>query len=188
MAITAPTLNLLLLDTHNLNTLGVADLSQYPTGFSIISPSLEVIPPSFPVTTLVFTPNSLNVFNGTDLGIGCYDPNNLCEIPDGYWQIKYTISPAQTYFVQKSFMRTQVLQRMLGQLFLSLDLDKCDEVIKSQDMDQIDQINYYIQTSIAAANECNAKLAIDLYNIAFRMTHQMLNHRPFGRGNFLLNQ
>lgn len=186
MPVTTPILDILLLDTHNLGTLGVADVSQYPTGFTITSPSLEIIPPSFPVSTKSFTPNSLNIFNADDAGVGCSDPTGVkCEIPDGYWQLKYTVAPAQTYFVQKSFMRTNRLQRLLGQAFLSIDLDKCDEVIKAQDMAQIDQINYYLQSSIAAGNECNAKLAIDLYNIAYRMTNQLLKDKCFGGNNFL---
>lgn len=179
MAITVPILDILILDTHNLSTLGVADVSQYPTGLSIISPSLEIIPPSFPVSTKSFTAGDLNVYNSDDIGITCGASPCGNDLPDGYWQLKYTISPAQTYFVQKSFMRTQKIQKKLGQAFLSLDLDKCDETIKAQDMREIDQINYYLQSSIAAGNECNAKLALDLYKIADRILTQLLNIKSY---------
>lgn len=181
MAVTSPILDILILDTHNIGNLAVADNSVYPANFTIISPSIEIIPPSYPISTKVFTPSSLNVFNSNDIGITCLDQTcTLCELPDGYWQLKYTISPAQTYFVTKSFMRTNILQRMFGQVFLSLDLDKCDETVREQDMKKLDQINSYIQTSIAAANECNAKLAIDLYNIANKMLKEFLNNKCHG--------
>lgn len=181
MAVTSPILDILVLDTHNLGNLAIADNSQYPTGFTPISPSIEIIPPSYPISTKVFTPLSLNVFNSNDIGITCVEQDcDLCELPDGYWQLKYTISPAQTYFVTRNFMRTNLLQKKFGEAFLALDLDKCDETVKEQDMKKLDQIQYYIQTSIAAANECNPKLAIDLYNIADRELGAFLNHKCHG--------
>lgn len=184
MPVTSPILDILIIDTHNLTTLAVADNSLYPTGFNIISPSIEIIPPSFPVSTKVFTPSSLNIFNSNDAGITCVDDDcQLAQVPDGYWQLKYTIAPAQTYFTTRSFMRTNLLQQKLSEAFLALDLDHCDETISEQDMKKIDQINYYIQTSISAANGCNAKLAIDLYNIADRMLGEFLNNKCHGRSN-----
>lgn len=184
MAVTSPILDLLILDTHNLSTLAIADISQYPTGFSIISPTVEIIPPSFPIATKVFTPHNLNVFNSNDLNLSC--STDLCQVfnlPDGYWQVKYSISPAQTNFVQKNFMRTEILQRKLSQAFMSLDLTKCDETIKDQEMREIDEINYFIQTSISAGNQCNPKLALDLYHIADRALDKFLNTKCYGGSN-----
>ena len=181
MAITSPVLNLLILDTHDMKTLGVADYSQYPTGFSIVNPSLEIIPPSFPVSTKNFSANSLNLYNSNDVGITCVtDDCFLTELPDGYWQVKYSIAPAQTYSVTKSFMRTQCLQRTLEEAFLSLDLDQCDLGVKDQDMRLLDEINYYLQTSIAAGNQCNPKLALETYKIADRMLTNFLKSKCYG--------
>jgi len=182
MAVTSPILGILVLDTHNLSTLAIADNSQYPSGYSIISPSLSIIPPSFPVITVPFTAGSLNLLSSNTVGITCNDPScESCELPDGYWDFKYTISPAQTYFAEIGFMRTAMLGKKLDEAFLALDLDRCDQTIKDQDMRELDEINYYIQTSIAAGNRCNPKLAIDLYNIAERMVDRFLNRRCYGR-------
>lgn len=182
MPVTSPILDILLLDTHNLTTLAVADNSQYPVGFTIVNPSLSIVPPSFPVKTVVFANSNLNVFTTNDVGITCPSGPDctICNLPDGYWQLTYTISPALTYTVTKSFMRTDLLQQKLAEVFLSLDLDKCDETVSRQDMLKVDQIQYYIQTSIAAGNKCNEKLAIDLYNIAERMLDEFLNHKCYG--------
>lgn len=180
MAVTTPILNLLILDTHDLKVLGIADYSQYPIGFTIINPSLEIIPPSFPVSTKTFTANSLNLYNSNDVGITCVTDNCfLTEIPDGFWQVKYSISPAQTYSITKSFMRTQLLQKRFEQAFLSLDLNHCDLGTKEQDMNMIDEINYYIQTSIAAGNECNPKLALDTYKVADQMLTKFLKSKCY---------
>lgn len=184
MAVTTPILNLLILDTHNLTTLGITDISQYPIGFTIVSPTVEIIPPSFPVATKVFTPKNVNVFNSNDLNLSCStDACQVYELPDGYWQVKYSFAPAQNNFVQKNFMRTEVLQKKLGQAFLALDLTKCDQTVKDQDMRKIDEINYYIQTSIAAGNECNPKLALDLYHLADRKLSEFLNVKCYGGSN-----
>lgn len=183
MAVTSPILNLLILDTHNLTTMAVADASVYPVGFTIVSPTLEIIPPSFPIVTKVFSANNLNLFNSNDVGITCIDPSSPCEVcnlPDGYWQLKYSIAPAQNNYVQIGFIRTQLLQQKLGEAFLSLDLNQCDETVKDQDMRKIDEINYYLQSSIAAGNKCNPKLALDLYHIADRMLNELLNSKCCG--------
>jgi len=181
MAVTSPILNLLILETHDMKTLGVADYSQYPTGFTIVNPTLEITPPSFPISTKPFTASSLNLYNSNDVGITCVE--DLCqldELPDGFWQVKYSIAPAQTYSVTKSFMRTQCLQRKLNEAFLSLDLDQCDLGVRDQDMRLIDEVNFYLQTSIAAGNLCDPKRALDTYRIADKMITTFLKSRCYG--------
>jgi len=180
MTVTSPILNLLILETHDLRTLGIADYSQYPIGFVPVNPTIEIIAPSFPVSTKTFVPNSLNLYNSNDVGITCVTNDCfLTNLPDGYWQVKYSISPAQTYSVTKNFMRTNLLLQRFGEAFLSLDLDHCDLGTKEQDMRMIDEINYYIQTSIAAGNQCNPKLAIDTYNIADQMLKKFLKSKCY---------
>lgn len=183
MAVTSPILDLLILDTHNLTTLAVADNSQYPVGFTVVNPSISVIPPSFPVITIPFTNGSLNVLTSDNVGITCPSGPDctICELPDGYWQLTYTISPAQTYTVTKSFMRTDNIQKKLMEAFLALELDKCDETVRRADMRKVDQIQYYIQTSISAGSKCNEKLAIDLYVIADRMLCEFLERKCYGK-------
>lgn len=184
MSVTTPILDILLIDTHSLSTIAVADNSQYPIGFTVVSPTLEIIPPSFPISTKTFSNGNLNIYNSNDVGISCNDNGcDICELPDGYWSLKYSISPAQTYFVNKNFMRTAQIQKKLSEAFLALNLDKCDETIAEQDMRKLDQIQYYIQTSISAGNNCNPKLAIDLYNIANRSLKEFTSHKCFGRGD-----
>lgn len=181
MAVTSPILDVLIFDTHNLTTLAVADNSQYPSGFSIMNPTIQIIAPSYPVSTLAFTSSNLNLYTSADMNISCGGSCEICELPDGYWMLKYTINPAQTYSVSKSFMRTDDIQKQLMQAFLALELDKCDETVRRSDMRKVDQIQYYIQTSISAGNTCNEKLAIDLYNIAKRMLDEFLNQKCYGR-------
>lgn len=180
MAVTTPILNILVFDTHDLSTLAIADASVYPSGFMVINPSLQIIPPSYPVVTLPFTNGSLNLFSSNDIGISCNPIGCACELPDGYWDFKYTISPAQTYFKEIGFMRTEQLQKKFQEAFLSLDLDHCDETVRDQDMRELDEINYYVQCSISAGNKCNPKLALDLYHIAWRMLERFLNKRTYG--------
>lgn len=176
-----PVLDILIIDTHNTQTLGVADLSVYPNGFTIVSPTLEILSPSFPLVTKVFTPSSLNIFNSNDVGITCGTGScDLSDLPDGYWQLKYSISPAQNNFVEKNFMKTSILQRKFEEAFLAVDLTQCEEALKEQDMKQIDEIWYYLQTAISAGNRCNPTLALAQYRIAWNLLELFLKKKPYG--------
>lgn len=177
----APVLDILVLDTHNLQTVGIADISVYPPNFTIVSPTIEIMAASFPLVTKVFTASSLNIFNSNDLGITCGTGScDLSNLPDGYWGLKYSISPAQTYFVEKNFMKTDVLQKRLSEAFLALEMTQCEEAIKEQDMKQIDEVSYYLQTCISAGNRCNPSLALSLYRNAWQLLDIFLKQKPYG--------
>lgn len=176
-----PSIEILLIDTHNTQTIGVADVSVYPNGFTIVSPTLEITPPSFPIATKVFTPSSFNVFNSNDLGITCNTEGcDLSDLPDGYWGLKYSISPAQTNFTSKNFMKTDILQRKFEEAFLALELTQCQEAVKEQDFKQLDEIWYYLQTSISAGNRCNPTLALSQYRVAWELLDLFIKRKPYG--------
>lgn len=178
---TSPVLDILVLDTHNVQTLGVADISVYPSGFTIVSPTLQISCPSFPLATKVFTPSSLNIFNSNDIGLTCGTGEcEISDLPDGYWQLNYSIAPAQTNFVEKNFMKTSILQRKFEEAFLSLELTQCEEAVKEQDFKQLDEIWYYIQTSISAGNRCNPVLALSQYRSAWSLLEIFLKQKPYG--------
>lgn len=165
-----PVLDITTLDTHNTKIIGMVDLSTYPNNFQIINPTIQITPPAFPRVSLIMSIRNLNVFNSNMLGITCNVPEcNLAEIPDGLWKFNYSISPSNTYFVEKSFMRTELIEVALDKAFLRTSLIQCDQDIKSQDLAIIDQIRSYIQGAIADGNNCNFISAMDKYRQAERM-------------------
>lgn len=166
-----PKLDILVIDIANSFNLGIADISVYPTGFNIVSPHLQITPPGYKAVIVEFTPRSLNLFDSEALGITC-DGETKVKIPDGLYTIKYTITPAYTYYVEKTFFKVDNLLEHLDALFIGLDLTACDDSLNEKDTRKLNEINMYIQFAIACANKCANSYAIDSYQKAVKLINK----------------
>ena len=170
-------LDILIVPTYDNRTLAVLDASTYPT--TPANPTIEITVPGFDKVVLPFTINSFNVFNSESLGLTSPgDP--LLPIPDGVYFIKYSITPAFQNFVEKSIMRVDQLQEMFDSAFMRLDMMECDRAIKTQQKVTLNSIYYFIQGSIAAANNCAIEESNRLYNQAKKM---IINFSSCGCGS-----
>lgn len=175
-----PKLNLLFPETHDAKSLLIADTSLYPSPFSIVNPTIEITPPGFNVVTLSFTAQGFTVYNSMSLEITCSDLDcETIDLPDGIYYVKYSITPAYRYFVNKSFLRVNKLQEKFDKVYLKLDFMQCDEAIKQEDKKILDTIQMYINGAIAAANNCLDVLAMKLYNTAKQYIDDFVNHRCY---------
>ena len=163
-----PKLDLLVLDTHNAYTIGIADLSQYPTGFPIVAPTLQIAPPGFPTVALPFTASSMSILNSENLGLSIAGQDQV-KLPDGIYRIKYTITPANIHFIEKTFMRTDAIQERFDNAFMTADFSCADRHFSKAQRDKLDEIYFLIQEAIAAANKCANTLAMNLYNQASKL-------------------
>lgn len=161
-----PNLDLFFLDSHSTELLTIADVSQYPTGFNISSPTIEITPPGYDMISIPFVAQSLQVYNSTTLGITEEDCDNIA-LPDGIYRIKYTIYPAYRYYVNKTFIRVDKLLEKFDRVYVQLDINQCDLATKKVEKRQIDLIWEYINGAIASANQCAEKQAMELYNRAY---------------------
>lgn len=166
MALTEPKLDFILLDSHSPFNLVIGDTSQYPEGFTPVSPTLEVTPPGFGIKSVSFTPKSIQVLNASNIGLICDEECDV-ELPDGIYTIKYSIAPAYQYYTQKSILRVDALYAQLDTAFLALELS-CNP-LRTQDRTKLNEIEIYIQGAIAAAANCANKLAMELYAKAKRL-------------------
>ena len=161
-------LDLIVPPSYSVNLLAVADASVYPDDPPIVSaPSIEIEIPGFGTKILPFKPLETNVFASDTLGItevGCKQP-----LPDGIYNIKYSVAPAYKNYVEKTIMRVDKLQEKFDNAFLKLNMMECDGAIKKQSSVDLNTINFFIQGSLAAANNCAEKDAIKLYNQADHM-------------------
>jgi len=166
-------LDLLFLDSHSCYSMVVADISTYPSDFNIVSPTIEITTPSGEYVTLPFTAKSVNIYDSLALHLTC-DGDDLEPLPDGIYQFKYTITPATDYFITKTIIRTNTIQESLDNAYMKLDMDcsgsKEDEVI-------IQDIEYTIKESIAAANSCAQDLSMKLYRIANNKLSRFNNNK-----------
>lgn len=171
-------LDLLIPETHDSKRMLIADVSKYPSPFTISNPTIEITPPGFPVVVLSYTANGFVVYDSMSLKITCSDVDcELIDLPDGIYNIKYSITPAWQYFVNKKILRINKLQEKLDRVYLKLDFMQCDEAIKEEDKEILDTIQLYINGAIAAANNCLDSLAMKLYNKALQFIDDFINHR-----------
>lgn len=164
----APTLNLDILYSYSPFTIQILDISQYPPGWNIVNPTLEVTAAGFPSVSIDFVPGSINVLDSSN--IGCTLAGEpLAPLQDGIYTFTYSISATPAVAsVTKNVFRVNQLQEMFDTAFLQLDLMECDGPIRKQKQEELNTIYLYIQGAIAAANNCALSLATKLYNQAFK--------------------
>lgn len=158
-------LDIAVIPTYNLNLFAVADGSTYnaiPT-----SPTIEITPGNFAKVVLPFTPSELNIFNSTDLGLTT--GTNYIPLPDGIYQLKYSIAPAYENYVTKTLLKVDQLQEKFDKAFLKLEMMECDRAIKTQQKVELSTAYFLIQGAMAAANNCATVEAMKLYAQASKM-------------------
>ena len=182
----ATTLDFLVINTYNTQTLGIADTSVYD-GLTPVSPTVAITLPNTTVAiSLPFTPNDFNVFNSASLGLSAVG-QPLVALPDGVYYIVYTISPAETYHVEHNIMRTALIQEKFDNAFMKLDMMECDSAIRTQSKVTLNSIWYLIQGSIAAANNSAIATANKLYAQANNMLNNFIKNNCGCTGNNYIN-
>lgn len=165
-----------IIDTHDFKTLGIVDTSWYNPLITIETPTIEILPPGHTnAVSPFFMVKALNVYNSNGVGIthaSCEE--ELQVLPDGIWKIKYSICPNDKLFIEKYFLRTDLLRCRYDQAFLTLDL-KDKESLKSDKMKKLNEIETYIIGAHAAINDQNPKDAQDFYNKADKLLSKYLD-------------
>lgn len=176
-------LDFLVINTFDVLTLGVQDISTYPTAPpNVNSPTINITLPGATVpVSLPFTVESFNVFNSTTLGITTL--GNEAALPDGVYYIQYTVNPAYDNHVEKNIMRTDKIQEKFDNAFMKLDMMQCDQAIKTQSKVDLNSIWYLIQGSIAAANNSAIVTANKLYQQANMMLDNFIKNNCGCSGN-----
>jgi hypothetical protein len=159
-----------IIDTHDFKTLGIVDTSWYNPLITIETPTIEILPPGYVnAVSPFFMVKALNVYNSNGVGItkaSCEE--ELVDLPDGLWKVKYSICPNDKLFIEKFFLRTDKLRCRYNQAFLTLDLkNECE--YREDKMKKLNEIELYIKGAIAAANDQNAKDAHDFYQKADKL-------------------
>jgi hypothetical protein len=80
-------------------------------------------------------------------------------------------------------MRVEKLQEKFDEAFMKLDMMECDRAIKTQQKVNLTSIYFFIQGSIAAANNCAIDEANRLYDQANRMLNNFIKNNCYCSGN-----
>lgn len=170
-------LNFDIIDTHDFKTLGIVDTSWYNPDITIETPTIEILPPGYAnAVSPFFMVKALNVYNSNGMGItkaSCEE--ELVDLPDGLWKIKYSICPNDKLFIEKFFLKTDKIQCKYSHAFLNLDLENTSSEIEKTKRKNLELIELYITGAISAANNQNAKLASDLYKKADNLLNKFDN-------------
>jgi len=180
-------LDILVINTYNTFTLGIADISTYPTEPPVVtSPTIEITMPGFDPVAIPFTVQDFNVFNSATLGLSeVGDP--YLPLPDGVYYLRYSVAPAYENYVEKTIMRIEQIQEKFDNAFMKLDMMECDMAIKTQAKVDLNSIWYMIQGSVAAANNCAVDTSNKLYVQANNMLNNFISNNCGCSGNNYIN-
>lgn len=178
-------LDILVVPTFNVLTLGIADSSVYPTSPEVTAPTIEITIPGFSTVVLPFSTDNFTVYTSSTLGITeIGDP--YLPLPDGVYLLKYSVAPAYINFVEKSIIRVDQLQEKFDTAFMKLDMMECSGPIQKQAKVDLTSIYFFIQGAIAAANNCAVDEANKLYHQANNMLCSFIKNNCGCNGsNFL---
>lgn len=190
-----PVLDLAIADSYNdMNSISIVDLSLYATLPDSSDVSLEITPPQWPTLNVPFSPGMNNVYHCSDIGIICGEVADCCPLPDGVYNIRYTVrvNPmiASTtlanatmiatnlvsgpFTIDKAFLRVDTIRCKWMNAFLKVDLEcNCSDPDQKQYKEELRRIDLLINGSIAAANNCDNALSARLYDKANKMLNNL---------------
>lgn len=154
-------LEIAVIEDGNPATLIVQDTSRYfeDPGF----PMLDVrLPGSEHVHTIPVTVGQQTVVNGYLTGLGGYVP-----MPDGIYQLRYSVSPNEAVFVCLAYLKTDELRCRLDAYLASLNL--CDEQVVRKAADLDSQVAVLLAAGGVHARQGRFDLSTQLYRKASQL-------------------
>jgi hypothetical protein len=175
-------LDIIVVPTYNVFNLAIMDASTYPDDPPLVSgATIDIDVPGFGLVSLPFIVGELNIFTSASLGISAVGVSE--PLPDGIYHLKYSIAPATTNFVEKTIIRVDKLQEKFDEAFMKLDMMECDKAIKTQSKVDLNTIYFFIQGSIASANNCAEVESNKLYTQANKMLNNFIKNNCGCSGN-----
>src|SRR3989304_9398742 len=184
----ALSLNILVVPTYNIYTLGIVDASTYPTDPPVVvAPTIEITVPEYGMVSLPFSVDEFTVYTTGTLGITTIT-EDILPLPDGVYHLKYSVAPANENFVEKTFLRIDHIQERFDEAFMRLDMMECDRAIRTQAKVDLMSIYFFIQGAVSAANNCAVQEANKLYVQADKLLVNFItNNCGCSGSNFLIN-
>jgi hypothetical protein len=144
--------------TNNCSVFRIYDTSIYTEDLEITCGSLDITPPGFnqPVGISV-DPNFDFVITACVLGLqtqGCNTEANT--LPDGIYNIKYSVSPNDKVYVEYHYLRTCQLLKQYYYELCKLEMAACEPQpdVKAQ-LDELRLIKSFIDAATANVEQCN---------------------------------
>ncbi len=166
-------LDLMMLPSYDVRLLVLADVSSYPEGFNVMSPTLAVTVPGYSKKQIPFQKGLINVLNSKVLQIPCSGDCPLTSLPDGIYTFEYAIFPAYKYNITKTFFRVDKIFEKYDEKFLRSEILECDMKTKRTKKLLLEEAEEYIQGAIAAASKCANHQATEYYKKADKILNSI---------------
>lgn len=171
--LTPPKLSLAIVDLRSSLVIAISDISTYYGGIlNSNNVSLQITPPGWPTVNVPFTPGQVNVYDCADLQIECGD-SDCCELPDGIYNIIYTVRPVVWPATQvlplitQSFIKVDKILCRYHHAFQKVDMDcECYDEKRERYLKELFKVELYIWSSVAESNKGNYKLSHKYYSKA----------------------
>lgn len=156
----------------NPRILIIRDISYYAEDSEVTGGILDIqYPGSEEVLSFDIASGFFEIINSNTLGItsDC-GSQNLADLPDGIWTIKYSVS--EDVFVEVTFLRNTLQRVKYANAFCYLDSNKCSYKEYQSKFNDLKEINNMINAAKYLAYCCKYEKAIKLYNIAESLLDQ----------------
>jgi hypothetical protein len=167
-----------ILDTDNTKIIVFIDASTY-VDTNPEKPLLEVVLPGFNQYFLVNIAHSqVTIMNANTIGITntfSNDYNCLSDLPDGVWEFTYRICPYDKVYIKKYVLRAAQLNKKLNLVYKQLENSDCSLKEDRKLKNKLTDINIFIETAKAYAEDCNQEKASNFYQIADKFTNDLIN-------------
>lgn len=169
-------------DTLNKCALRLVDTSIYMTMPAPQCPILLITLPGFNVPTQ-FTQSStfdtgfILTITGCDLGIQIANcGTTYCDLPDGIYIIKYSVSPNDIVYVEYNHLRTTIAMNKIKKIYCDLDMGACEPQEKIKDkLNKLTLLERQLEAAKAKVEYCHEpKKGMDLYRYVVKQLDKML--------------
>ena len=175
-------LNINISESFDLRTMIVEDRSDYD-GYAVLNPIIEIKAPGTNCY-IPFYPAvgwCSKILNCSNLKICCVNcPTKLSDLPDGVYQIKYSVDPNIYTIVEFNHFRTSSLSKKLVETVCSFFSKKCDykQTEYYELLDRLMEIKFTIEAAKWKVEEClESQEGLDLYEKAKLLLNEFTTTR-----------
>lgn len=151
--------------TNNPRAFRIVDMSRYASALPVKCPLLQITPPGFRNPTNIDTilPEFNLVLNACTLGIqtaGC--DSQTAILPDGIYNIRYSVSPNEEVFVEYYHLRTTQIVNKYNKVLCNLELAACEPAPDVKEaLEELRLIKSFIDAAKVKVEDCH-ELAIGM--------------------------
>lgn len=162
-----------------LNTciIKIFDTSVYSEVLPITCPTLHIAPPGFNHSIeLDFEPGESKVVTACDLTLQTNNcEEELLDIPDGIYIIKYSVSPNDQVYVEYNHLRITKALNRYSKILCELDLAACEPTKQVKDkLAKLHDIKSYLDAAKAKVEYCHEpNKGLELYNYALKLLNKL---------------